>query len=98
MIVVESMGKVEPSPLEIFRPIYCLCQATIMPASQMAIAPKEIPNFLIEPLTILPEFVFELVDCAPGLTDEEPGNAGLVMLNVLLSLEEVAELAKAVAG
>jgi len=48
--------------------------------------------FLIDPLTISPEFVLELVDCAPGLTDEEPGNAGLVMLNVLLSPEEVAEL------
>ena len=47
---------------------------------------------LIDPLTISPEFVLELVDCAPGLTDEEPGNAGLVMLNVLLSPEEVAEL------
>ena len=47
---------------------------------------------LIDPPTISPEFVLELVDCAPGLTDEEPGNAGLVMLNVLLSPEEVAEL------
>jgi len=47
---------------------------------------------LIDPLTISPEFVLELVDCAPVLTDEEPGNAGLVMLTVLLSPEEVAEL------
>jgi hypothetical protein len=92
VIAVERMGKVEPSPLDIFRPIHCLCQAMKKPASQMAIALKRIPMFLIDPLTISPEFVLRLVDCAPGLTDEEHGNAGLVMLNVLLSPEEVAEL------
>ena len=88
VIVVES----EPSLLDIFRLIHRLCQAMIKPASQMAIALKRIPMFLIDPLTISPEFLLKLVDCAPGLTDEEPGNAGLVMLNVLLSLEEIAEL------
>ena len=92
VIVGERMGKVEPSPLDIFRLIHCLCQTMIKPASQMAIAPKRILMFLIDPLTMSPEFVLKLVDCAPGLTDEEPGNAGLVMLNVLLSPEEVAEL------
>jgi hypothetical protein len=61
-------------------------------ASQMAIAPTRIPMFLIDPLTISPEFAFELVDCAPGLTDEEPGNAGLVILNAVLSPEEIAGL------
>lgn len=69
-----------------------LYQAMIKPALQMAIAPKIIPMFPIDRLTTFPEFVLELVDCAPGLADEEPGNAGLVTLGVLLSPEEDGKL------
>jgi hypothetical protein len=68
----------------------------------MAIAPKRFPMFLIDPLTISPEFVLELVDCAPELTDEELGNAGLVMLKGVAELvEDGSELvpdAEAAAG
>ena len=63
----------------------------IKPASQMASAPTNVPILLIDALITRPEFVPGLVDCAPALTDEEPGNAGLVILGVVFSPEEAAK-------